>query len=366
MRLPDDHSAIVVGATQSGKTTSLVIPAILRWRGPLVVASAKGDVLAATRAWRSALGEVHELAPGSETGLTWNPLERVRNFHDALGVARDLSSNGHGRPTADSEFWGSLAVKLLAALAVAVIERGGDIFDLVELVDRRDFLEMPMRPIDPDAARVLFGLTQHESRTVDSMATTVDSLLSPWQRRQPLASLANFADGANTIYLVAPRHDQRRYEGVLRGALHSVIADLHDRYERGTPAEVLVVLDEAAVVAPIDDLDQLAATGRGIGITLLTVVQDFAQLEARWSERAATIVNNHATRVVLGGLSDPRAPTYVPELVALCEQSPLRQWPARTAVVVSGRRRAMPVRLRAWHRSATLRRRVLEESAVTL
>ena len=66
-----------------------------------------------------------------------------------------------------------------------------------------------------------------------------------------------------------------------------------------------MVLDEAATVASLDELDQLAATVSGLGVTLVTVVQDFAQLVARWGPRAATIVNNHTTRVVLAGLADP-------------------------------------------------------------
>ena len=66
-----------------------------------------------------------------------------------------------------------------------------------------------------------------------------------------------------------------------------------------------MVLDEAAQLAPLHDLDQLAATASGQHITLMTVFQDFSQIQARFGERAATVVNNHRCRVVLAGLSDP-------------------------------------------------------------
>ena len=39
------QSLVVVGPTQSGKTTSLAVPAILGWRGPVVAASVKSDLL---------------------------------------------------------------------------------------------------------------------------------------------------------------------------------------------------------------------------------------------------------------------------------------------------------------------------------
>ncbi len=42
------------------------------------------------------------------------------------------------------------------------------------------------------------------------------------------------------------------------------------------------MLDEAANVAPIPDLDALASTGAGQGIQLVTVFQDIAQVNARY------------------------------------------------------------------------------------
>ena len=51
-------------------------------------------------------------------------------------------------------------------------------------------------------------------------------------------------------------------------------------------------------VGSLDELDQMAATVSGLDVTLVTVVQNFPRLRW-WGPRAATIVNNHATRMVL-------------------------------------------------------------------
>jgi hypothetical protein len=119
------------------------------------------------------------------------------------------------------------------------------------------------------------------------------------------------------------------------------------------------VLDEAATVASLDELDQLAATVSGLDVTLVTVVQDFAQLVARWGARAPTIVNNHTTRVVMGGLADPTATKYLPELIAKDDSRalPLRERAAGTAMVVAGRLPVFAVRLRPWWRVRRLRGR---------
>jgi type IV secretory pathway TraG/TraD family ATPase VirD4 len=78
---------------------------------------------------------------------------------------------------------------------------------------------------------------------------------------------------------------------------------------------LLVVLDEAANVAPITDLDVLAAIAAGHGIQLVTVWQDMAQISTRYGERAATVVNNHRAKVVLSGISDPATLDHLSHLV---------------------------------------------------
>ncbi len=65
------------------------------------------------------------------------------------------------------------------------------------------------------------------------------------------------------------------------------------------------MLDEAANIAPLDDLDGLASTAAGHGMQLVTVWHDLAQLTARYGPRAPTVVNNHRAKVYLAGISDP-------------------------------------------------------------
>ena len=68
---------------------------------------------------------------------------------------------------------------------------------------------------------------------------------------------------------------------------------------------MLVVLDEAANIAPVSNLDALASTAASHGIQLVTVWQDFAQIATRYGSRAATVVNNHRAKLVFPGVSDP-------------------------------------------------------------
>ncbi|HQT99258.1 MAG TPA: type IV secretory system conjugative DNA transfer family protein [Acidimicrobiales bacterium] len=349
-------SLLIVGPTQSGKTSSLVVPAILNWPDALVVTSVKRDVVATTKHWRTRVGAVAVLEPGRDDGLTWNPLEGVESLRHATRVARDLTVPAGER--GEGEFWNALATKLVAALMMVALERQGDIFDVATLVERRRLDEWATS--SGEAGAMVRGFLNYEPKTLDGVLTTAETMLYPWRFAQPLARVRDVVHGTNSLYLCVPQGEQRHYEALFRGALRMVLEEQQRLVDRGRARRVLFVLDEAATVASLDELDQLAATVSGLGVTLVTVVQDFAQLRARWGERAATIVNNHATRVVLAGLADPTVSTYLPELVEAPEGArpvSLRRGAPGTAFVVSGRRAPFRVRLRPWWRWRRLRGR---------
>jgi type IV secretion system protein VirD4 len=359
--LESGSSLLVVGPTQAGKTSSLVVPALLRWRDALVVTSVKSDVVSTTRTWRQSLGEVQVLEPGKDGGLTWDPLEGVTTLRHAHRVARDLTIGSSDR--GDTEFWNSLASKLVAGLMVIAKDRRGSIFDVAGVVERRD-LRSWLGDTSSSAGEAVRSFLEHDVKTLDSVLTTAETMLLPWRFSQPLAQVRGVVAGTNTLYLCSPRGEQRHYEPLFRGALRMVLEEQQRRVEQGESRRVLMVLDEAATVASLEELDQLAATVSGLGVTLVTVVQDFAQLAARWGARAATIVNNHATRVVLAGLADSTVGRYLPELVESKPEEkavPLRLRPRGTASVVAGGRRVFQVRLRPWWTDRHLRNRGVRE-----
>jgi type IV secretion system protein VirD4 len=351
-------SLLIVGPTQAGKTSSLVMPALLRWSDALVVTSVKNDVVEATKQWRSTLGTVQVLEPGLDGGLTWNPLEGVTTLRHATRVARDLTTSVSER--GEAEFWNSLATKLVAALMTLAQRRGKSIFDVASLVERRDIGSWLATSALTPADEVVEGFLRYEPKTLDGILATAETMLLPWRYPQPLASVRSVVAGANTLYLCSPRGEQRHYEPLFRGALRMVLEEQQRLVDERSDRRLLMVLDEAATVASLEELDQLAATVSGLNVTLVTVLQDFSQLTARWGARAATIVNNHTTRVVLAGLADPSVGTFLPELIATRngkEHVPLRLRPRGTAGVVLEAKPVFQIRLQPWWRDRVLRTR---------
>jgi len=244
--VPPRSSLLVVGPTQVGKTTGLVMPAILRWHGPVVVTSVKHDVFEVTGPWRSLLGTTRVIDPASDTGMTWDPLEGVTSLRTGLAIARDLVLTGKDRTSAESEFWNALAVKSLGAIMTAIVSRGGTIFDVRAMIEARRFTTLRDDVLEPDVDAIVASLELMEPRTQDAVCATMEAMLLPWQISQPLARVRDVLDGENTLYLCAPRTDHRHYEGLFRGALRTVLDEQERRASEGRAPRLLVVLDEAA------------------------------------------------------------------------------------------------------------------------
>ena len=89
------QSVLVVGPSQSGKTTSLAIPAVLDWAGPVLATSVKTDLVRDTIECRSSIGEVAVFDPTAVTGLEtigWSPLSGAGTWAGARRVADSLCS----------------------------------------------------------------------------------------------------------------------------------------------------------------------------------------------------------------------------------------------------------------------------------
>lgn len=75
------------------------------------------------------------------------------------------------------------------------------------------------------------------------------------------------------------------------------------------------MLDEAANIAPLPELDTLASTASAHGIQLVSIFHDLSQIIDRYGERAATVVNNHRGKIILSGVSDTHTLEYASRLL---------------------------------------------------
>ncbi len=325
------QSLVVVGPTQSGKTTSLAVPAILAWRGPVVAASVKSDLLRHTLGTRARHGQVWCIDPTGSTGArvsTWSPLTRCGQWREASAVATALCEAAKGEgTTADGEFWYATAAKLLAPLFVAAALDRRTMTDVVRWVDTQEAGEVAAileRSAPPEVLHAAEATWCRDERTRSSIYTTAETVLAPFAHPPagppPVGAFEpdHLLAGPHTLYLCAPAHDQRRLRGYFTALTQTVLARAFaqaTKSGRALDPPLLVVLDEAAHIAPLPELDGLAATCASHGIQIVTVWQDLAQVRSRYGARAPTVLNNHRAKLFLPGIADPDTLDYASRLI---------------------------------------------------
>ena len=247
---------------------------------------------------------------------------------------------------------------MLAPLLLAAALDGRTMADVVRWVDTQEvgevagILERSAPPEALDAARATWC---RDERTRSSVATTAETVLAPFAhspagpRTPDLFEARHLLGGPHTLYLCAPAHDQRRLRGYFTALTQHVLAYAFARATRsGGPLDppLLVVLDEAAHIAPLPELDGLAATCASHGIQIVTVWQDLAQVKGRYGARAPTVLNNHRAKLFLPGIADPETLDYASRLIGdeVVDQPSVTRDPAgrRSTTATTGPRRLLP------------------------
>jgi hypothetical protein len=324
-----EDSYLYLGPPRAGKGVHLIIPQTLDAPGPLLVTATRPDTLRHTLGLRASRGPVLAFDPqrlaGDVPRLRWAPHRGCEDPLVAIARARALAAGGQPGPgTAASDvFWQQMTEAVLRCYLHAAALAGRPV---------RDVLTWATRPADPTPLRILRcesgaapGWTEElaaqigaEPKQRDSVwagvRRAVDSLADPrvldtcspgpGEAFDPASFLA--ASGA--LYLVGTSGTQLSVAPLVT----ALVEDLVDAARRTAATclggrldpPLLLLLDEAANIAPLPSLPNLLADGGGSGITTVAVLQSLAQARARWGEAAADALWDAATtKVILGGLA---------------------------------------------------------------
>jgi type IV secretion system protein VirD4 len=239
-------------------------------------------------------------------------------------------AKGSVGPMSDGDFWYATATRMLAPFLFAAARGGDDMQDVIRWVDTREESEVLDRLSSagvPEALHAAWSTFGKEERQRSSIYTTAETILEPFADVIPtsvqgggptLIDPARLLGHDATLYLCAPAHDQRRLTPLFVSVVRAILDHAYDRVtlmHRPLDPPLLVVLDEAANIAPLADLDALASTAAGHGVQLVTIWHDLAQINARYGARATTVVNNHRAKLFLSGISDPATLDYASHLI---------------------------------------------------
>ena len=361
------HSLLVVGATQTHKTTGLAVPAILEADDKAIIAvSVKDDLVADTIGWRSQLSgqcwvfdPTNVLSSKTDADLSmlagddlrhaqlrprivrasWSPLSNATTWQGALTTAFDLTRAGasaDGGADGDNKFFYESAESLLACYLYAASNSSGSMRTVLRWIAQHvhEHVEEILEQLPSIEALEFFrGIFEDDRKTLANIFSTARLIVAAYLDPNVSAAAettdftpAAFFDGRpNTLYLVAPPANQERLRVVFNMVIKQFIDSAYAwvlANGRSLDRKVLAILDELPNIAPINNLGGIASTVASQGMQLVSVVQDLSQLHTRYgSNDANTIINNHRALLLLTGVKDTVTLDLASKLLGNIEQT---------------------------------------------
>jgi type IV secretion system protein VirD4 len=325
----DPESAVMVlGPPRSGKTSAVMIPALLSASGPAISTSTKPDVMKATRRARAQLGEVwlfdpaggEQLPPGVRR-LRWSPVAAAGTWDDALLMARAMTAaTKAGKGTTNESHWSERAAALLAPLLYAANITNRPIEDVLHWTLRQDMTDA-LEVLGKDqhkhetAANVLIGIERTDSRERSSIYSATAGVLAAYNAdatrataKDPNFDPKKFTRSNDTIYITAPEDKQALCAPLIVGLLEQIRHAAYLKARSYDPGRrMLWALDEIANIAPIHDLPALVSQAGGQNLQVMIGLQDLSQARERWGQDTADgFMSLFQTRLVLNGIADAK------------------------------------------------------------
>ncbi len=332
------HSVIVFGPTQMLKTAAIVVPALLEWTGPTMATSVKLDVIQTTQRHRKSRGQLWVYDPTAGLGRpgdTWSPLASCEDWEGARKMGQWLTAAGAGTQQRDavSEFFEVLGSKYVGPLLFAAANDDRPMRQVLRWVNTGNEKEPAAileRLGDTAACESFEAHCRREERFKGNVVGTAEVILDVYNDPAVARSAetshidpAALLKGDNTLYLYAPEHEQERlrplFEALMQEVMRVAVEQAATWPDGQLPYPFLVLLDEAAHIAPLRNLAKLANTVSAANIQLVSVWHDMAQIRALYGALGDNVVNGHRAKLLLPGISDPATLEYVSRLIGQTE-----------------------------------------------
>ncbi|MBU2531680.1 MAG: type IV secretory system conjugative DNA transfer family protein [Alphaproteobacteria bacterium] len=313
----DEGHLITIAPTGAGKGVGCIVPALLRHDGPVIVIDPKGENYAITARHRRELGQkVFVLDPmgitdaGEAERARLNPLDAIDPEHPlSVDEMSSMVSGFVDRYTAARDlFWVERAKHLVLALLAHVVsdlppERRTlkEVRDLVDasVSDPGTLSERLKRSRHPLAGSAVSMLGLNARETLGGIQSFAQEMLA--FVRGPLVEQATSASSFEleaitlgepiSIYIVLPPHMLGSHGRLLRmwiSALMSAIIRRRAKPDRPT----LFLLDEAAQLGELRQLQQAITLLRGYGLKTWSFWQDVSQIKRNYPADWPTMINN--------------------------------------------------------------------------
>ena len=344
-----NKNVLVIGGSGSGKTRFFLKPNLMQMHSSYVVTDPKGSVVC----------EVGKLLERNnykikifntinfKKSMHYNPFAYIHSEKDILKLVTTLITNTKGDGKSGDEFWTKAETLLYCALigyihyeAPPEEQNFTTLLEFINAMEVREDDEEYKNPVDRMFEELEarepnhFAVRQYKKYSLAAGKTAKSILVSCGARLAPfdIAELREITmydelelDTLGDKIFVNPNDpEDKRFH---KTALFLIMSDTDstfnflismiytqlfnllcekadDVYGGRLPVHVRCLIDEAANIGQIPNLEKLVATIRSREISACLVLQAQSQLKALYKDNADTIIGNMDSRIFLGG-SEP-------------------------------------------------------------
>lgn len=329
----DDRHMVLVAGSRAGKSRSVLIPNLLRYKGPCVVIDPKGELREKTAAARAEMG--HKIVvlnpfppPGSKIATQGhNPLLELRQSPNLAADAAQLADALIVPPEHGDAHWTDSAKNLLTGLILLVLHEAGQAGAVPSMVKLRLIVSNEAKVYNALCAMIFDGSPENlvnigesflakysvnaagepeptnEMRSILSTANeqtrTLDDIRPVFERHDlDLRELAG--EAPVTVYLILPAMRIGTHAKWLRLFIYQVLAALENHPRGADKMPLWLVLEEFASLGNIRPIEAAAGYMAGFGVKLISVLQDLGQLQRHYRASWETFLGNAGIIMAFG------------------------------------------------------------------
>ena len=335
-----NKNVLVIGGSGSGKTRFWLKPNLMQCNSEkypcsFVVTDPKGSVVVECGKMLRRFGYRIKIfnTINFKKSMHYNPFAYIHSEKDILKLVTCLISNTKGDGKTGDEFWQKAETLLYCALigyihyeAPVEEQNFATLIEMLNSMEVREddeefenavdlmFKELAKEKPDHFAVRQYAKYRLAAGKTLKSILVSCGARLAPFdieELREATAydelELDTLGDRKTALFLIMSDTDASF--NFLISMIYSQLFNLlcekaDDVYGGRLPVHVRCLIDEAANIGQIPQLEKLVATIRSREISACLILQAQSQLKALYKDNADTIIGNMDSRLFLGG-SEP-------------------------------------------------------------
>lgn len=330
-----NKNVLIVGGSGSGKTRFWLKPNLLQCHSSYVCTDPKGQIVCECGTALLKHGYRIKIfnTINFKKSMHFNPFAYIHSEKDILKLVTTLIANTKGDGKSGDEFWTKAETLLYTALigyihyeAPEEEQNFATLIEFINAMEVREDDEEFQNPVDmmfedlkkrdPNhfAVRQYAKYKLAAGKTAKSILISCGARLAPFdiqELREITAydelQLDTLGDQKTALFLIMSDTDSTF--NFLISMIYTQLFNLlcekaDDVYGGRLPVHVRCLIDEAANIGQIPQLEKLVATIRSREISACLVLQARSQLKAIYKDNADTIIGNMDSQIFLGG-SEP-------------------------------------------------------------